>query len=198
MLFGASLTSAVSAGVIMVSILAVGLSADVPAERITPRRMATPAAIGTGSLRSLRAGHAAATRRLHRCQLRQSAGLLPWKRPHAVLGKSLTDGSTQAHLVAHQPVGFVLSTPFGIWFAPTSTGARSGVWSPLVVCCAGSEHLTVALRPAEGVPASRRAPSRDAAGKRRGRRARAGESCRPPGACIRTRLLAGSRRGRAG
>jgi len=126
MLFGVSLTSAVSAGVIMAAIPAVVaiISRIFLRERISGRVMLAIAcaAVGIGLL-AFSPAHGGA-------QTPAAAGAMPWlgnvlvfcavlcEASYAVIGKSLTGKLGPRRISALINLwGFVLSTPFGIWFA---------------------------------------------------------------------------------
>ena len=126
MLFGVSLTSAVSAGVIMAAIPAVVaiISRIFLRERISGRVMLAIAcaAVGIGLL-AFSPAHGGA-------QTPAGAGAMPWlgnvlvfcavlcEASYAVIGKSLTGKLGPRRISALINLwGFVLSTPFGVWFA---------------------------------------------------------------------------------
>lgn len=157
MLFGVSLTSAVSAGVVMASIpavVAIGSWAFLR-ERITPRvgLAIGCAALGIGLLAlapAQAAPHAGAT----------SSSSMPWlgnllvfcavlcEAAYAVIGKSLTGRLGPKRISSLINLwGFVLSTPFGIWFALRfDFGAVSiGLWSLLFVYALAASIWTVWL-----------------------------------------------------
>ncbi|MEP6722708.1 MAG: DMT family transporter [Variovorax sp.] len=155
MLFGVSMTSAVSAGVVMASIPAVVavMSWLFLRERITLRiAMAIGcAALGIGLL-ALVPAHAAApgTQRV----------AMPWlgnllvfcavlcEAAYAVIGKSLTGRLGPKRISSLINLwGFVLSTPFGIWFAlQFDFGAvHGGIWLLLVVYAMAASIWTVWL-----------------------------------------------------
>ena len=168
MLFGVSLTSAVSAGVIMASIPAVVAIGSwmFLRERIT-RRVGLAiacAAFGIGLL-ALAPGQATA----HASNA--TSAQMPWlgnllvfcavvcEASYAVIGKSLTGRLGPKRISSLINLwGFVLSTPFGIWFALRfDFGAVSfGVWSLLVVYALAASIWTVWLwmTGLKGVPAS--------------------------------------------
>ncbi|MDM0105821.1 DMT family transporter [Variovorax sp. J22R24] len=168
MLFGVSLTSAVSAGVIMASIPAVVAIGSwmFLRERITPRvgLAIACAALGIGLL-ALAPGQATA----HAGNA--TSGQMPWlgnllvfcavvcEASYAVIGKSLTGRLGPKRISSLINLwGFVLSTPFGIWFAlHFDFGAVSfGLWSLLVVYALAASIWTVWLwmTGLKGVPAS--------------------------------------------
>lgn len=157
MLFGVSLTSAVSAGVIMASIpavVAIG-SRVFLRESITPRvgLAIACAALGIGllALAPAQAGaHAGAA----------SGSSMPWlgnllvfcavlcEAAYAVIGKSLTGRLGPKRISSLINLwGFVLSTPFGIWFALRfDFGSVSiGMWSLLLVYALAASIWTVWL-----------------------------------------------------
>lgn len=157
MLFGVSLTSAVSAGVIMASIpavVAIGSWAFLR-ERITPRvgLAIACAALGIGLL-ALAPAQAATH------PTSAAARAMPWlgnllvfcavlcEAAYAVIGKSLTGRLGPRRISALINLwGFVLSTPFGIWFALRfDFGAVSiGIWGLLVVYAMAASIWTVWL-----------------------------------------------------
>lgn len=157
MLFGVSLTSAVSAGVIMASIpaaVAVG-SWLFLRERITPRIAAAIAcaAIGIGLLAlSPHQGHGAADD-ANRAGLPWLGNLLVFcavlcEAAYAVIGKSLTGKLGPKRISALINLwGFVLSTPLGLWFAWHFDFAtvRPGIWLLLVVYALAASIWTVWL-----------------------------------------------------
>jgi len=130
MLFGVSLTSAVSAGVIMAAIPAVValISWVFLHERISGRVMLAIvcAALGIGLL-ALAPSHGGGA---HPAASGSGMGALPWlgntlvfcavlcEASYAVIGKSLTGKLGPRRISSLINLwGFVLSTPFGIWFA---------------------------------------------------------------------------------
>ena len=168
MLFGVSLTSAVSAGVIMASIpavVAIG-SCMFLRERITVRvgLAIACAAFGIGLLAlapAEAATHAAGA----------STARMPWlgnllvffavvcEASYAVIGKSLTGWLGPKRISSLINLwGFVLSTPFGIWLALRfDFGAVSfGIWGLLIVYAMAASIWTVWLwmTGLKGVPAS--------------------------------------------
>ena len=168
MLFGVSLTSAVSAGVIMASIPAVVAIGSwlFLRERITARvgLAIACAAIGIGLL-ALAPVQAATQSSGH------STGRLPWlgnllvfaavvcEASYAVIGKSLTGRLGPKRISSLINLwGFVLSTPFGIWFALRFDFAAvsPGLWTLLVVYALAASIWTVWLwmTGLRGVPAS--------------------------------------------
>jgi len=155
MLFGVSLTSAVSAGVIMASLPAVVavLSWMFLRERITARVVMAIgcAAIGIGLL-ALTPAHAVAP------GARTAA--MPWlgnllvfcavlcEAAYAVIGKSLTGQLGPKRISSLINLwGFLLSTPFGIWFALRFEFAavHAGTWLLLVVYAVAASIWTVWL-----------------------------------------------------
>lgn len=168
MLFGVSLTSAVSAGVIMASIPAVVAIGSwlFLRERITTRvgLAIACAAFGIGLL-ALAPAQAATH------GTGSSPGRLPWlgnllvfaavvcEASYAVIGKSLTGRLGPKRISSLINLwGFVLSTPFGIWFALRfDFGAvPTGLWGLLVVYALAASIWTVWLwmTGLKGVPAS--------------------------------------------
>lgn len=157
MLFGVSLTSAVSAGVIMASIpavVAIGSWAFLR-ERITARvgLAIACAALGIGLL-----ALAPATAAPHAGTANTSS--MPWlgnllvfcavlcEAAYAVIGKSLTGRLGPRRISSLINLwGFVLSTPFGLWFALRfDFGAVSiGLWSLLFVYALAASIWTVWL-----------------------------------------------------
>lgn len=168
MLFGVSLTSAVSAGVIMASIPAVVAIGSwmFLRERITVRvGLAIGCAAAGIGLLALAPGQATAH------SGGPSAAPMPWlgnllvfcavlcEASYAVIGKSLTVRLGPKRISSLINLwGFVLSTPFGIWFAlHFDFGAVSfSVWSLLVVYALAASIWTVWLwmTGLKGVPAS--------------------------------------------
>ena len=168
MLFGVSLTSAVSAGVIMASIPAVVALTSwlFLRERITLRIWIAIAcaALGIGLL-----AFAPAPAQTH--PGRDASAPLPWlgnllvfcavlcESAYAVIGKSLTGRLGPKRISSLINLwGFVLSTPLGIWFALRfDFGAVSlGLWGLLVVYALAASIWTVWLwmTGLKGVPAS--------------------------------------------
>jgi drug/metabolite transporter (DMT)-like permease len=168
MLFGVSLTSAVSAGVIMASIPAVvALGSRVfLRESITPRvgLAIACAALGIGLL-ALAPAHASVR------PDSAAPASMPWlgnllvfcavlcEAAYAVIGKSLTGRLGPKRISSLINLwGFVLSTPFGIWLALRfDFGAVSfGLWSLLIVYALAASIWTVWLwmTGLKGVPAS--------------------------------------------
>lgn len=159
MLFGVSLTSAVSAGVIMASIPAVVAiaSALFLHERIT-RRIAAAiacAAVGIGLL-ALTPHHATA----NDIAVSASGSSAPWlgnllvfcavlcEAAYAVIGKSLTGRLGPKRISSLINLwGFVLSAPFGIWLALRFDFAQvsMGLWGLLVVYALAASIWTVWL-----------------------------------------------------
>lgn len=157
MLFGVSLTSAVSAGVIMASIpavVAIGSWAFLR-ERIAARvgLAIACAALGIGLL-----ALAPATAAPHAGTANTSS--MPWlgnllvfcavlcEAAYAVIGKSLTGRLGPRRISSLINLwGFVLSTPFGLWFALRfDFGAVSiGLWSLLFVYALAASIWTVWL-----------------------------------------------------
>jgi drug/metabolite transporter (DMT)-like permease len=157
MLFGVSLTSAVSAGVIMAAIPAVValISWIFLRERISGRVMLAIAcaAVGIGLL-ALSPAHAAAP---------PSSGLgasMPWlgntlvfcavlcEASYAVIGKSLTGKLGPRRISSLINLwGFVLSTPFGIWYALKFDfgSVQPAMWGFLVLYALAASIWTVWL-----------------------------------------------------
>ncbi|WP_444814972.1 DMT family transporter [Variovorax brevis] len=157
MLFGVSMTSAVSAGVIMAAIPAVValISWIFLRERITVRVMLAIAcaALGIGLL-ALAPAHTA-----------ESSGggshaPIPWlgntlvfcavlcEASYAVIGKSLTGRLGPKRISSLINLwGFVLSTPFGIWYALHFDfgSVRTGLWLFLIVYALAASIWTVWL-----------------------------------------------------
>ncbi|RUR65591.1 DMT family transporter [Variovorax guangxiensis] len=160
MLFGVSLTSAVSAGVIMASIPACVAVASwlFLRERITVRigLAIACAAIGIGLLAlSPSASHAPAS-----TAAASTSTSMPWlgnllvfcavlcETAYAVIGKSLTGRLGPKRIASLINLwGFVLSMPFGIWFALQFdfTAVRFGTWALLVAYALAASIWTVWL-----------------------------------------------------
>ncbi|WP_418131397.1 DMT family transporter [Variovorax sp. 375MFSha3.1] len=160
MLFGVSLTSAVSAGVIMASIPACVAVASwlFLRERITVRigLAIACAAIGIGLLAlSPSASHAPAS-----TAAASASTSMPWlgnllvfcavlcETAYAVIGKSLTGRLGPKRIASLINLwGFVLSMPFGIWFALQFdfTAVRFGTWALLVAYALAASIWTVWL-----------------------------------------------------
>ncbi len=160
MLFGVSLTSAVSAGVIMASIPACVAVASwlFLRERITVRigLAIACAAIGIGLLAlSPSASHAPAS-----TAAASASTSIPWlgnllvfcavlcETAYAVIGKSLTGRLGPKRIASLINLwGFVLSMPFGIWFALQFdfTAVRFGTWALLVAYALAASIWTVWL-----------------------------------------------------
>jgi drug/metabolite transporter (DMT)-like permease len=159
MLFGVSLTSAVSAGVIMASIPACVAVASwlFLRERITVRigLAIACAAFGIGLLAlSPSASHAPAS------TTASSSASMPWlgnllvfcavlcETAYAVIGKSLTGRLGPKRIASLINLwGFMLSMPFGIWFALQFdfTAVRLGTWALLVAYALAASIWTVWL-----------------------------------------------------
>jgi len=158
MLFGVSLTSAVSAGVIMASIPAAVAVASwlFLRERITVRigLAIGCAALGIGLLAFTPAHAPAAT------GSGVAAPSMPWlgnllvfcavlcEAAYAVIGKSLTGKLGPKRIASLINLwGFVLSMPFGIWFALQFdfTAVRFGTWALLVAYALAASIWTVWL-----------------------------------------------------
>ena len=159
MLFGVSLTSAVSAGVIMASIPACVAVASwlFLREHITVRigLAIACAAFGIGLLAlSPSASHAPAS------TTASSSASMPWlgnllvfcavlcETAYAVIGKSLTGRLGPKRIASLINLwGFMLSMPFGIWFALQFdfTAVRLGTWALLVAYALAASIWTVWL-----------------------------------------------------
>ncbi len=145
MLFGVSMTSAVSAGVIMASIPAVVAVASwlFLRERITVR-------IG---LLALTPAHAPASPDAAKSSMPWLGNLLVFcavlcETAYAVIGKSLTGRLGPKRIASLINLwGFMLSMPFGIWFALQFdfTSVRFGTWALLVVYALAASIWTVWL-----------------------------------------------------
>ena len=156
MLFGVSLTSAVSAGVIMASIPACVAVASwlFLRERITVRigLAIACAALGIGLL-ALSPAHASATPSASPASMPWLGNLLVFcavlcETAYAVIGKSLTGRLGPKRIASLINLwGFVLSMPFGIWFALQFdfTAVRFGTWALLVVYALAASIWTVWL-----------------------------------------------------
>jgi drug/metabolite transporter (DMT)-like permease len=156
MLFGVSMTSAVSAGVIMASIPAVVAVASwiFLRERIGWRigLAIGCAAVGIGLL-ALSPAHASASVDAPRSAMPWLGNLLVFcavlcEAAYAVIGKSLTGRLGPKRISSLINLwGFVLSTPFGLWFAWkfdfASVGA--GTWGLLVLYALAASIWTVWL-----------------------------------------------------
>lgn len=157
MLFGVSMTSAVSAGVIMAAIPAVVALASwlFLRERITLRIAGAIAcaAIGIGLL-AFTPSHAPVD------TVVGSPATMPWlgnllvfcavlcEAAYAVIGKSLTGRLGPKRISSLINLwGFALSTPFGIWFALRFdfAGVHTGIWALLVVYALAASIWTVWL-----------------------------------------------------
>ena len=156
MLFGVSLTSAVSAGVIMASIPACVAVASwlFLRERITVRigLAIACAALGIGLL-ALSPAHAPASPSASSASMPWLGNLLVFcavlcETAYAVIGKSLTGRLGPKRIASLINLwGFVLSLPFGIWFALQFdfTAVRFGTWALLVVYALAASIWTVWL-----------------------------------------------------
>ncbi len=161
MLFGVSLTSAVSAGVIMASIPAMVAiaSAVFLRERITPR-VAAAIACAAGGIGLLALapgagahGASAATEPAPPSSLAWLGNLLVFgavicEAAYAVIGKSLTGKLGPRRICALINLwGFVLSTPFGVWFALRFDfgSVHAGHWALLVAYAMAASIWTVWL-----------------------------------------------------
>jgi drug/metabolite transporter (DMT)-like permease len=159
MLFGVSLTSAVSAGVIMASIPACVAVASwlFLRERITMRIGAAIvcAAFGIGllALSPASAAHASATPTATQSSMPWLGNLLVFcavlcETAYAVIGKSLTGRLGPKRIASLINLwGFMLSMPFGIWFALQFDFAavRFGTWALLVAYALAASIWTVWL-----------------------------------------------------
>lgn len=156
MLFGVSLTSAVSAGVIMASIPAVVAIASwlFLGERIT-RRIAAAiacAALGIGLL-ALTPHHGGTGGSAADRSAPWLGNLLVFcavlcEAAYAVIGKSLTGRLGPKRISSLINLwGFTLSTPFGIWFALRFdfAGVSTGLWLLLVLYALAASIWTVWL-----------------------------------------------------
>lgn len=156
MLFGVSLTSAVSAGVIMASIPACVAVASwlFLRERITVRigLAIACAALGIGLL-ALSPAHAPASPSASSASMPWLGNLLVFcavlcETAYAVIGKSLTGRLGPKRIASLINLwGFALSLPFGIWFALQFdfTAVRFGTWALLVVYALAASIWTVWL-----------------------------------------------------
>jgi drug/metabolite transporter (DMT)-like permease len=159
MLFGVSMTSAVSAGVIMASIPACVAVASwlFLRERITMRIAAAIvcAAFGIGllALSPAAAAHAPATPTATPSSMPWLGNLLVFcavlcETAYAVIGKSLTGRLGPKRIASLINLwGFMLSMPFGIWFALQFDFAavRLGTWALLVAYALAASIWTVWL-----------------------------------------------------
>ncbi|MDM0043933.1 DMT family transporter [Variovorax dokdonensis] len=158
MLFGVSMTSAVSAGVIMAAIPAMValISWIFLRERITPQVMLAIAfsALGIGLLALAPAhGHAPAASDTATSARPWLGNLLVFcavvcEASYAVIGKSLTGKLGPRRISALINLwGFVLSTPFGIWFALRFDFSSISVslWGLLLVYALAASIWTVWL-----------------------------------------------------
>lgn len=159
MLFGVSMTSAVSAGVIMASIPAVVAVGSwlFLRERITVRIALAIgcAAIGIGllALTPTHAADAAGTADTAHVVMPWLGNLLVFcavlcEAAYAVIGKSLTGRLGPKRISSLINLwGFVLSTPFGIWFALKFDfgTVHAGLWLLLVVYALAASIWTVWL-----------------------------------------------------
>lgn len=159
MLFGVSMTSAVSAGVIMASIPACVAVASwlFLRERITVRIGAAIvcAAFGIGllALSPASGAHASATPTTAQSSMPWLGNLLVFcavlcETAYAVIGKSLTGRLGPKRIASLINLwGFMLSMPFGIWFALQFDFAavRFGTWALLVAYALAASIWTVWL-----------------------------------------------------
>jgi len=156
MLFGVSMTSAVSAGVIMASIPAVVAVASwlFLRERIGWRiGLAIGCAAAGIGLLALSPAHASAPTDAPRSVMPWLGNLLVFcavlcEAAYAVIGKSLTGRLGPKRISSLINLwGFVLSTPFGIWFALKFdfTAVGPGTWGLLVLYALAASIWTVWL-----------------------------------------------------
>jgi drug/metabolite transporter (DMT)-like permease len=159
MLFGVSLTSAVSAGVIMAAIPAVValISWIFLRERISGRVMLAIACAAAGiGLLAFAPTHGDASTP----DAGSAAGAMPWlgntlifcavlcEAAYAVIGKSLTGKLGPRRISSLINLwGFVLSTPLGFWFALSFdfAGVRPALWGFLVLYALAASIWTVWL-----------------------------------------------------
>ena len=165
MLFGVSLTSAVSAGVILASIPAAvaAMSWAFLNERIT-RRVGLAigcAALGIGllALAPSRAGEGASRATLPWLGNLLVFGAVLCEAAYAVIGKSLTARLGPRRISALINLwGLTLATPFGLWAALRFDfgGVSPGIWALLVVYALAASIWTVWLwmTGLKGVPAA--------------------------------------------
>jgi drug/metabolite transporter (DMT)-like permease len=169
MLFGVSMTSAVSAGVIMASIPAVvAIGSRVFLRESITRRTALAIACAAGGIGLLALAPAQASTH---AAAGAGAPAMPWlgnllvfcavvcEAAYAVIGKSLTGKLGPKRISSLINLwGFVLSTPLGLWFALRfDFGAVPlGLWGLLVVYALAASIWTVWLwmTGLKGVPAS--------------------------------------------
>ena len=156
MLFGVSMTSAVSAGVIMASIPAVVAVASwiFLRERIGWRiGLAIGCAAAGIGLLALSPAHASAPTDAPRSAMPWLGNLLVFcavlcEAAYAVIGKSLTGRLGPKRISSLTNLwGFVLSTPFGLWFALKFDFAAvgAGTWGLLVLYALAASIWTVWL-----------------------------------------------------
>jgi drug/metabolite transporter (DMT)-like permease len=157
MLFGVSLTSAVSAGVIMAAIPAVvALTSWIfLRERITPRVMLAIAcaALGIGLLALAPAHGASSSDSAGKPSMAWLGNLLVFcavlcESAYAVIGKSLTGRLGPKRISSLINLwGFLLSTPLGIWFALRFDfgTVAPGMWLLLVLYALAASIFTVWL-----------------------------------------------------
>ncbi|MDB5829121.1 MAG: hypothetical protein JWQ73_3341, partial [Variovorax sp.] len=156
MLFGVSMTSAVSAGVIMASIPAVVAVTSwiFLRERITLRIAGAIGCAAAGiALLAFAPAHAAPTADAAQTGMPWLGNLLVFcavlcESAYAVIGKSLTGRLGPKRISSLINLwGFALSTPFGIWFAWRFdfAGVHVGTWLLLVVYAMAASIWTVWL-----------------------------------------------------
>lgn len=155
MIYGVSLTSAVSAGVVMATIPAAVavLSWIVLRERITPRVWAAVACavLGIGLLALARPAHGAASAAAGQHALLGHALLFAavlCEAAYAVIGKKLTGSLGPKRISALINLwGLVLATPFGLYYAASFDfqGVSTGLWALLVFYALAASIWTVWL-----------------------------------------------------
>ncbi len=155
MIYGVSLTSAVSAGVVMATIPAAVavLSWIVLRERITPRVWAAVACavLGIGLLALARPAHGAASAAAGQHAFLGHALLFAavlCEAAYAVIGKKLTGSLGPKRISALINLwGLVLATPFGLYYAASFDfrGVSTGLWALLVFYALAASIWTVWL-----------------------------------------------------